>query len=69
VVEVFKTSVNSKDESVHLLRQLHLHFPACKINFDLEDCDHILRIEGRDICVQTVSEILTTQNFTCEQLY
>jgi hypothetical protein len=68
VVEVFKTNVGSIAESVLLLDQLHACFPSFKINFDLEDCDRILRIEGTDICIKTVSGILSSHNFTCEVL-
>lgn len=45
MVEVFKTNV---EESVHacmLVDQIHKTFKNYKANFDLEDCDKILRVE------------------------
>jgi hypothetical protein len=68
VIEVFKTNVENADESAQLIRQLHAHFPSCKINFDLEDCDRILRVEGVDISPEAISEILSSRNYTCEVL-
>ena len=46
VVEVFKTAVASSSEAALVLQILKAHFPSCRINFDLQDCDRILRIEG-----------------------
>ena len=46
MVEVFKTNINSKRIANKLLKELKRHFPSDKINFDLEDCDRILRIEN-----------------------
>jgi hypothetical protein len=43
-VEVFKTNVGNQRTANHLKLLLE-RLPACKINFDLEDCDNILRIK------------------------
>lgn len=48
MVEVFKTSVQSVEEETLLLDKLQKEFSYYKINFDLEDCDNILRIESID---------------------
>jgi hypothetical protein len=45
MVEVYRTNVNTNREEAFMLEILCEQFPYCKINFDLEDCDHILRIE------------------------
>ncbi len=45
-VEVFKTNVEKKSQSKMLLGVLHETFPSLKINFDLSDCDKVLRVEG-----------------------
>lgn len=54
MIEVFKTNVTSKTEAVRLLEEIHRHHAYCRANFDLSDCDHILRVEGvrgeGDIC-------------------
>ena len=49
MVEVFKTNVQKKSQSKMLLSVLYEIFPSFKINFDLSDCDKVLRVEGDDI--------------------
>jgi hypothetical protein len=68
MVEVFKTNVESTDESKAIIRQLHAHFPNYKINFDLDDCDRVLRIEGPSICPEKVADILSADSYSCEIL-
>jgi hypothetical protein len=46
MVEVFKTNVASRDGAAIVLHQIHKTFPACRANFDLQDCDRILRVEN-----------------------
>jgi hypothetical protein len=67
MIEVFKTNVDTI-VAPDLLAQLQHHFPSCKINFDLDDCDRILRIEGQDFCVTTIIELIAGSNYTCEVL-
>jgi hypothetical protein len=68
MVEVFKTNVYEEDRSKALLRKLLVHFPNNKINFDLEDCDKILRVEGKDILPEKIMEILNEEGHDCEIL-
>ncbi len=68
MIEVFKTNVKNADESAKLIRQLQTHFPSCKINFDLDDCDRILRIEGGAICTTTIITVLQHNHYQCEIL-
>ena len=49
MVEVFKTNVRDREQADMLLEQLRKTFSSYAVNFDLEDCDRILR-------VQTVNE-------------
>ncbi|MBS1584694.1 MAG: hypothetical protein JSS82_04045 [Bacteroidetes bacterium] len=67
MVEVFKTDVEKAKERI-LLTLLMNTFPHCRINFDLEDCDRVLRVEGKDICCDTVISLLNTQGCYCEIL-
>ncbi|MES2110231.1 MAG: hypothetical protein V4577_15845 [Bacteroidota bacterium] len=46
MVEIFRTNVKSKRLAGKLLKALSLHLPAFKFNFDLEDCDCILRAQS-----------------------
>lgn len=39
-----------------------------KWNFDLEDCDHILRVETRSISASTILAALENAGYWCEEL-
>ena len=68
MVEVFKTNVQQLELAEQLVSVLHGRIDFCKINFDLDDCDKILRVEGKQICVETIIEILNTHGLQCEIL-
>jgi hypothetical protein len=68
MVEVFKTNITNKANSKRILSILKDVFPFLKINFDLSDCDKILRVEGEIIEVQKVIMILKNNGFKCEVL-
>ena len=68
MVEVFKTNVQQHEQADQLASVLRSRFDFCKINFDLDDCDKILRVEGKQISVETIIEILSTQGLECEVL-
>ena len=46
MIEVFKTDVTEKDQARMLVDRIHKAFSHCRANFDLEDCDRILRVKG-----------------------
>jgi len=58
MVEVFRTNVKDRFHADQLLEQIHKSFPAYKANFDLEDCDKILRIKSESGMVQPMPVIL-----------
>jgi hypothetical protein len=68
MVEVFKMNVQHKELAEQLVSVLQGRIDFCKINFDLEDCDKILRVEGDQICVETIVEILNCHGLKCEVL-
>ena len=68
MVEVFKTNVQDRELAEHIASILRSKFAFSRINFDLEDCDKILRVESKQICVETVIEIVSTLGFECEVL-
>ena len=68
MVEVFKTNVQHRELAEQLASILRGRLAFCKINFDLEDCDKILRVEGKQICVEMVVEILSTYGLECKVL-
>ncbi len=68
MVEVFKTNVCEVKKSNIIFQKLRKHFPENKINFDLEDCDKILRVEGNNIFSEKIIEILKEEGHFCEIL-
>jgi hypothetical protein len=68
MIYVFKTSVKTKVQA----KQLKPHFakllPDAKWNFDLEDCDNILRVDSNENIVLPVIRILNDHRFDCEEL-
>ena len=68
MVEVFKTNVKKINEAKKLVDELHQFFPGSKINFDLDDCDKVLRIDGYKNISSEVINALTSKGFVCEEL-
>jgi len=46
MVEVFKTNVTADADAQLLIAELNKAFPYYKVNFDLDDCDRILRVKS-----------------------
>jgi hypothetical protein len=44
------------------------HFPDSKINFDLDDCDKVLRVEGRNFATEQVMHLVQENGFKCAVL-
>ena len=68
VIEVFKTNIQEREVAYKVSLELAKHFPNTKINFDLDDCDNILRVEGNGFSIQAVVEAAKTLGFICEPL-
>ena len=68
MVEVFKTNVQKKAQSKMLLSVLSESFPSFKINFDLSDCDKVLRVEGDDLEALRIMILVKDHGFNCEPL-
>jgi len=68
MVEVFKTNIREQEEAAMLAAVLSEQFPSLKINFDLDDCDKILRICGENILPDKIIEILNANNYQCSVL-
>lgn len=68
MVEVFKTNVRQQRQAKLLLGILQKHFPLFKINFDLEDCDKILRVEGENILQEKIAGLLIENGYQCNIL-
>ena len=68
MVEVFKTNVQSIRKAKIIIQKLAEEFPAHKINFDLNDCDKILKVQGNDISSEKITQLLISENFQCQVL-
>ncbi|MDR3697839.1 hypothetical protein [Mucilaginibacter sp.] len=52
MVEIFKTNVTNKKTAARVLKELTARLPAYRFNFDLEDCDRILRVQSNCITIE-----------------
>lgn len=68
MIFVFKTSVKTKRQVKSLKPHLEKMLPDGKWNFDLEDCDNILRIDNEENVVLKIRRLINEQNFYCEEL-
>lgn len=67
-VEVFRTNVAEASVANKLVHLLAQYFPGSRINFDLEDCDKILRMEGSLFGIQQVITLLQENGIDCSVL-
>lgn len=68
MVSVFKTNVQCPAKAVYIVNGLLSQFPDFRINFDLEDCDHILRVEGAEVQINGIISSLKNLGYFCEEL-
>lgn len=69
MVEVFKTNIHRRQTAAKIKMELLLLFPNCKINFDLEDSDRILRIESAMEIGKEIERAVNQRGFYCEELF
>lgn len=67
-IEVFKTNVKSRVAAEKLAARLKQLFPDSRVNFDLDDCDRVLRIEGINICCEKTISLLKAGGYECGEL-
>jgi hypothetical protein len=69
MIEVFKTNVSEGYQAEMLCIVLQNAFPEYEVNFDLQDCDKILRIKGKGmIDPKPVIELMESFSFHAEVL-
>jgi len=68
MVEVFKTNVQKETEKNYIIAIIQSQFPDYKVNFDLEDCDKILRVEGAHIELKNIIDYVNCLGYICIQL-
>ena len=65
---IFKTSVATREQALKLQPLLNKMPLITEHNFDLDDCDCILRIVSTELRPQAICELLNKQGFNCEAL-
>jgi len=69
MVEVFKTNVADCFAANQLIEEIHATFDTYQANFDLEDCDLILRIKSvKDVDVMAIILLLNKNGFEASVL-
>jgi hypothetical protein len=70
MVEVFKTNVIDPGQAVKLVKHIHTTYVNYKANFDLQDCDNILRVKSTIGSIQTshLIDLLKDFGFDAEVL-
>jgi hypothetical protein len=69
-VEVFKTDVQDREQAKKLIDRIHKTFLDYQANFDLDDCDRILRVKCKSGTVQSsgLIDLLKDSGFHAEVL-
>ena len=68
MIFVFKTSIKTKKQALKISLYIDKLLPNTNWNFDLEDCDKILRIETEENIVFKIINLLKIHKFNCEEL-
>jgi len=68
MIEVFTTDVSCEEQARHVILQLSHNFPGSRINFDLEDCDRILRIESQHVETDSIVKAMNKLGYKCDVL-
>ena len=68
IVEIFKTNVEKETETNYIIAVIKRQFPMYKVNFDLEDCDKILRVEGVDLQWKNIIDYVNCLGYSCVKL-
>lgn len=68
LIEIFRTNVEDESTADRTVNALHENFKNVIANFDLEDCDRILRVESMDgnIMLKEILHFLTSLNLKVE---
>jgi hypothetical protein len=70
MVEIFKTNVQKKSEASLVIAVIEQTFPGSCATFDLEDCDHVLRVHAaeKEISCESLIRIVADMGFNAEVL-
>jgi hypothetical protein len=65
MIEVFRTNVTNDAFASVLANKIEQQFPGYKVNFDLDDCDRILRIRSNVEVIHAAQVIEFVNEFGC----
>jgi len=68
MIYVFKTSVSTRTHAEKLRPYLDKLLQNAKWNFDLDDCDKILRVDTAEDIKTALPSLLRTLNIMCREL-
>lgn len=68
MVEVFKTNVQQPEVAVQLTSYIRASVTVERVNFDLHDCDNILRVEGEEFTAGQIIAAVTANGYKAELL-
>jgi len=70
IVEIFRTNIQSDKDADKVIRSLLALYPTCKINFDLEDEENILRVEAKQFKIETdiIINYMSGLGYSCERI-
>ena len=68
MIEVFQTDVADEKQADEIKQLLLGHFPSSRVNFDLQDRDRVLRVEGNDFTTDHIMQIVNGTGVVCRVL-
>jgi len=70
MIEVFKTNIEKTYQTNWVLERFKKIFPDYRVNFDLDDCDNILRVESKTEIIDSVeiNKLIKVMGFHSEVL-
>jgi hypothetical protein len=68
MIFVFKTSVKTNMQAKQVKPHIDKMLPTAIWNFDLTDCDKILRVDSEENIVLKIIDLLNRHNYSCEEL-
>ena len=68
MIAIFKTNITDFSKADEIISILSHHLPGCKINFDLQDCDNILRVKGDNVSATEVIQLVSSTGAACALL-
>lgn len=68
VIEVFKTNVTDGTGACMLVTELEKQFPGYSVNFDLDDCDRVMRVvsEKGNVDATAVIDVVRASGYQAE---